>query len=204
MSLGKLFKHMLRSAPDRQNEGPNPASSSSSNQPCTSNMWKSMAARKTKDRSRSPRRVKVGDPLKSFESVEQVFSLEKHMVASVQAQFGEDVCDRAFLKLQDSVFATSFSGCGFTEISLMALAAAKGKSISWGPSLDWDKSCRKVLKALHPTRCCFGDIADVKNLKPAWCYTHEKMCKRNWTPCGSGGALLSSMVCLWQTLGDCR
>lgn len=186
MSLSKLFMGMLGlgSAGRGESDGSNPASSASTR---AAGMWQSMASSKRNNRSRSPRRgqnerVKVGSPglkskpLESFDSVEQIFSLEKHMIASVQKELGEDACAKAFMKLQDSVVATTFSGCGFTEISLMALAAAAGSSIAWGPCLDWDKPCQTVLSALHPTRCCFGDIADVRNLKRAWCYTHEKKC----------------------------
>lgn len=167
MSLSKVFKSM----------GSNPAK-----KPSASKMWLSMASSKGGDRgrSRSPKREQanvLSERLESFDSVEQIFSLQKHMVICVQEQLGKEVCDKAFMKLQDSVVATTFSGCGFTEISLMALAAAGETTVNFGPCVDWDKSCQKVLQALHPTRCCFGDISDIRTLKPAWCVTHDQKCK---------------------------
>ena len=167
MSLSKVFKSM----------GSNPAK-----KPSASKMWLSMASSKGGDRgrSRSPKREQanvLSERLESFDSVEQIFSLQKHMVICVQEQLGKEVCDKAFMKLHNSVVATTFSGCGFTEISLMALAAAGETTVNFGPCVDWDKSCQKVLQALHPTRCCFGDISDIRTLKPAWCVTHDQKCK---------------------------
>ena len=131
------------------------------------------------DRSRSPRsgqheleRVQPDNHamMQNFDSVKQVFKLEKHMLAAVKAKYPGQAA-RALSKLEDSIITTSFSGCGLAEISIMALGP-----VTLGPALDWDKSCQAILGARFPDRCLFNDISEVKKMKPAYCHCHHQLC----------------------------
>ena len=87
------------------------------------------------------------------------------------------------------LFTTSFSGCGFAELGVEALAQAGGKTASFGRAVEWNKDCRKILHHRHPDRCIFNDIMDlVTHFRPGKdrpscklartcdCMTHNQRC----------------------------
>ena len=129
-----------------------------------------------------------------YNHVSDVFQISQ-LLADAMSQTGRERTLQSGIESHSSIYMTSsFSGAGFGEIGIEAMASALGIKLVYGRAIEWDSKCAKVLMGSHTTRCIFSDISDfVLELDPeadgvttaakakkfpskCWCWRHEREC----------------------------
>ena len=127
-----------------------------------------------------------------FSSAADTFAAPQHLVETMRASTTAPLVEEALSRFSNLVVTTSFSGAGFAELGLQALAASKKQPVNFGRAVEVDQYCREMLMSRHKSSCVFGNLMDLvvdlemgtvedppkcSVAKQAYCYQHGKMCQ---------------------------